>query len=60
MPGQVALVEQRLADLPVGLGAQPAHRLVGVPVGAEHVRAEVADGVVLVGRVGSSSTTGSR
>ena len=30
-----------------GSRRQPAYRLVGVPVGAEQVRAEVADGAVL-------------
>src|SRR5262249_55646475 len=48
-PGQVALVQQRLAERPVRLGGQPAHRLVRVPVRAEQVWPEVADQGVLPG-----------
>ena len=47
--GQVALVDQRDADLLVGVLAQPAQRLVEVPVGAEDVGPEVADEPVLLG-----------
>src|SRR3712207_7365680 len=39
-PGQVALVEDGHADLLVGVRAEPAHRLVEVPVRAQHVRPE--------------------
>ena len=46
-PGEVALVEQREEHRPVGVGGDPAHGLVEVPVGAEQVGAEVADDVVL-------------
>ena len=42
--GQVALVEQRLADGLARIGGQPADRLGCVPVRAEQIRAEVADG----------------
>ena len=48
--GQVALVEDRDADLLVGVLPEPAQRLVEVPVGAEDVGPEVADQPVLVGR----------
>src|SRR5580692_7479943 len=41
-PGQVFLVEQRLSDRAVRLGAQSPHRLVGVPVAAQQIRAQVA------------------
>ena len=41
-PGQVFLVEQRLADRAVRLGAQSPHRFVAVPVGAQQIRAQVA------------------
>ena len=47
--GQVPLVDQGDADLLVGERAQPAQRLVEVPVGAEHVRPEMADEPVLLG-----------
>ena len=48
--GQVALIEQRLADRRIGLRAQPARRAAaGVPVRAEQVGAEVADQLGLVG-----------
>jgi hypothetical protein len=43
--GEVALVEQRFADGYVGRGREPAYRLLGVPVGAEEVGAEVTDQV---------------
>ena len=46
--GEVALVEQRLAERAVGVGRQPADGLVLVPVGAEQVGPEVADDLVLV------------
>ena len=45
--GEVALVEQRLADGAIRLGPEPADRLVGVKLRAEQVRAEVTDGGVL-------------
>ena len=45
--GEVALVEQRVAQRAVRLGQQAAYGLVGVPVGAEQVRAEVTDGRLL-------------
>jgi hypothetical protein len=48
--GQVALIEQRLADRDVRLRVEPAQHLVDVPVGAEQVRAEVTDELVLVRR----------
>ena len=47
--GEVALVDQGDADLLVGVLAQPAQRLVEVPVGAEHVGPEMADEPVLLG-----------
>jgi hypothetical protein len=47
-PGQVSLVEQCLADLPVRVGPEPPHRLGRVPVGTEQVGAEVADDASLV------------
>ena len=46
--GQVALVEQGLADRATGVGEQPAHGFVGVPVRVEQVRAEVPDDARLV------------
>ena len=46
--GQVALIEQRLADRPLRLLPQAADRLGAVPVRAEQVRAEVTDDRVLV------------
>jgi len=45
---EVALVEQRRRDRAVGIGGQAAHGLVGVPVRAEQVGAEVSDKVVLM------------
>ena len=41
--GQVALVEERVAQRPVGLAGQVGQRDLLVPVGAEQVGAEVAD-----------------
>ena len=52
MPARLRLVEQRLAERPVGLGRQAAHGLVLVPVGAEQVGAEVADDAALLGSRG--------
>ena len=49
-PGQVALVDESDPDLLVGMVAQPAERLVEVPVRTEDVGPEVADQPVLVGR----------
>ena len=46
-PGEVALVEQCLAERARGVGGQPSDGLLLVPVGAEQVGAEVADDVVL-------------
>ena len=46
-PGQVALVQQRLADRPARAGAEPAGRLGEVPVLAEQIGPEVADHGVL-------------
>jgi hypothetical protein len=39
--GQVSLVEQRLADRAVRLGAQSPYRLAAIPVGAQQIRAQV-------------------
>src|SRR5579859_4618893 len=49
-PGEVALVEQGLADRAGRVGAQAAFGLGRVPVRAEQVRAEVTDHGVLAGR----------
>src|SRR6185437_4705297 len=48
-PGQVALVEQGLADRAGRVRAEPAFRLRLVPVRAQHVGAKVADRALLVG-----------
>src|SRR5690606_31811888 len=47
--GEVALVQQGLADRAVRVLEEVGQRQVRVPVGAEEVGAEVADGPVLVG-----------
>jgi phage shock protein A len=49
-PGEVALIEDRDADLFVGVLAQPAQRLVEIPVRAQDIGTEVADEPVLLGR----------
>ena len=46
-PGQVALVQQGFADAALGLGGDPAYRLVEVPVRAEQVGPEMTDDAVL-------------
>ena len=46
--GEVALVDQRDADLLVGVLAHPAERLLEVPVRARHVGPEVTDQAVLL------------
>jgi hypothetical protein len=48
--GEIALVEHRLSDRPLGVARQVAGRGGGVPVGTEQVRTEVADKGVLRGR----------
>ena len=53
--GEVALVEQGDEDRHLGWREQAAAGLVGIPVGAEQVGAEVADRLLLVAR-GSTST----
>ena len=47
-PGQVALVEQSLADSAAGRGAESANGLVRVPVRPEQIGSEVADSPVLL------------
>ncbi len=47
-PGEVALVQQGLGDRTCRGGAQPAQRLLLVPVGAEQVGTQVADRRVLL------------
>ena len=47
--GEVALVQQGLAEGASGVGEEPALGFGGVPVGAEQVGAEVADGRRLLG-----------
>ena len=46
--GEVALVEQRLSDRAFRRRAQPANRVVRVPVGPEQVRPEVPDNPAFV------------
>ena len=55
--GEVALLEQRVADRGVRVGPQVRQGHVGVPVGAEQVGSEVADQVVLLGRCGTRSSS---
>src|SRR3954447_26237859 len=43
--GEVALVEDGLADRPLGLAQQIPDRQLGIPIGAEEIGAEVTDQV---------------